>query len=366
MSNLKVLTILGTRPEIIRLSRIIPYLDKSLGVANHKILHTGQNWDPKLSGDFFKELNLRSPDFESDNKTHGLSTQLSHIYQQVELAIQQFKPHKALILGDTNSGLSALICERMGVPVYHMEAGNRCYDLQVPEELNRRVIDTISSVNLPYTELSRQNLLREGRPNEKIFVIGNPIAEVLDHYKKNITDSLILQKLNIRSKQYVLVTAHRAENVDDPLRLKNIIEALRLISRDKTIVFSCHPRTQDKITALKLDLTDTDIRICDPLGFFDFVHLEQQSFCAITDSGTVQEEMCIFRRPSITIRNSTERPETVWCGSNIVSGLDVNQILNSYDQCHHMSTDWHWPEGYDLSPVSQKVSHILRSHTRSL
>lgn len=366
MANLRVLTILGTRPEIIRLSRILAYLDRSLGIDNHKILHTGQNWDPKLSGNFFKELNIRLPDFVSNAKIQGLSAQLSHIYQQVESAIRQFAPHKALILGDTNSGLSALICERLGVPVYHMEAGNRCYDLQVPEELNRRVIDTISSVNLPYTELSRQNLLREGRPNEKIFVIGNPIAEVLEYYKKNIADSEILQRLHVQSRQYVLVTAHRAENVDDPTRLKNIIEALKQISQDKSIIFSCHPRTQQKITALQINLSDHDIRICEPLGFFDFVHLEQQSFCAITDSGTVQEEMCIFRRPSITIRNSTERPETVWCGSNIVSGLDVDQILNSYDQCHHMSTDWHLPEGYNLSSVSQKVSHILRSHERSL
>jgi UDP-N-acetylglucosamine 2-epimerase (non-hydrolysing) len=359
----KILTILGTRPEIIRLSRIIPKLDH---IADHKILHTGQNYDANLNEIFFNDLLIRNPDLVIENRSVSFAAQLVNTFIGVEKYITKFKPDKVLILGDTNSGLSAIICERLGIPVYHMEAGNRCYDLKVPEEKNRRVIDAISSINLPYTDLSRENLLREGISNNKIFVTGNPIREVIKFYQKKINESLILSKLNLTSKKYIIATAHRAENVDDPERLKNIIEALSEISKEYPVVFSCHPRTKQKIEKFNLNIHGKNLITIDPVGFFDFVKLEQNAVMALTDSGTVQEEMCLFRIPAVTIRDSTERPETVWCGSNIVSGLNKDQILMCYEQMKIISKNWIIPQGYDTDNVSDIVINILMSNREPL
>lgn len=358
---MRVLTVLGTRPEIIRLSRVMAKIDEVWGQHNHRICFTGQNWDPKLSSDFFTELELRSPDYYHNARSSSLSQQLSQIFVSVEKAIEDFRPDKVLILGDTNSGLSAVICERLGIPVYHMEAGNRCYDHTVPEERNRRVIDSICSVNLPYTELSRQNLLREGCANDKIFVTGNPIAQVIAYYQDQISRSDICQRLQVRAKNYVIATAHRAENVDDPIKLTQISRALKTISASRPVIFSCHPRTQQKLSELKVDFSHSDVRICQPLGFFDFVNLEQNSYCAVTDSGTVQEEMCVFQIPTITIRRTTERPETVWCGSNMVSGLCVDEIIRCYEAVSVWQKNWAIPQGYEHSDVSQKIVNILSS-----
>ena len=239
-----------------------------------------------------------------------------------------------------------------------MEAGNRCYDLKVPEEKNRKIIDAISTYNLPYTELSRQNLLREGHDNNQVYVTGNPIKEVIDFYQPYIDTSKILATLNITAKNYVLVTAHRAENVDLKQRLENIFESLRQISMDHTVVFSCHPRTKQKINEFNIQYNE-NIIITEPLGFFDFVHLEQNCLMTITDSGTVQEELCLFRIPTITIRDSTERPETVWCGSNIVSGLETESILQAYKIASTLSLDWPVPDEYTKKNVSDTVINIL-------
>jgi UDP-N-acetylglucosamine 2-epimerase (non-hydrolysing) len=355
----KILTILGTRPEIIRLSRIIPMLDL---LVDHKVLHTGQNFDPNLSDVFFDDLKLRRPDKIIKNKSFSLSEQLATTFIEVEKYINEFKPDKILVLGDTNSGLSAIICERLGVPVYHMEAGNRCYDLKVPEEKNRKLIDSISTINLPYTQLSRENLLREGIPNNRIYVTGNPIKEVIEFYKEEILNSSICQKLNLKSKKYVIVTAHRAENVDNIERLKNILEALHEISKEYTVVFSCHPRTKEKIKNFNLQISNEKIKILDPLGFFDFVNLELNSAMAITDSGTVQEEMCLFNIPTVTIRDTTERPETVSCGSNIISGLQKENIILCYNKMKHHNLVWDIPAEYQKTNVSDIVINILLSN----
>lgn len=354
MTSLKILTILGTRPEIIRLSRIIPKLD---AYCNHYVLHTGQNYDPTLSDIFFKDLNLRQPDKIINSKSTSFSHQLGKILVGVEETIREFNPDKVLILGDTNSGLSSVICERMGIPVYHMEAGNRCYDLTVPEEKNRKIIDAISTINLPYTELSRQNLLREGLPNNNIFVTGNPIKEVIDFYQEQIDASTILDTLNLKKDQYIIATAHRAENVDNEQRLKNILESLVEISKDYPVIFSCHPRTKEKLK--DINISAPNVSVCEPFGFFDFVKLEKNSVLAISDSGTVQEEMCLFGIPTITIRKTTERPETVWCGSNLVSGLDKAAILNSYKQATAICKKWKIPEEYNKNNVSDTVVNIL-------
>jgi UDP-N-acetylglucosamine 2-epimerase (non-hydrolysing) len=246
----------------------------------------------------------------------------------------------------------------MGIPVYHMEAGNRCYDLSVPEEKNRRIIDHVASVNLPYTGYSRENLLREGLPNNKIFVTGNPIREVLDYYSGAIQHSTILKRLGLAPYQYIVATAHRAENVDDPVRLANILEAFETISQDLLIVFSCHPKTKQRI-ARKLN---SRIIVSEPMGFFDWVNLERNSRLAISDSGTVQEEMCLFQRPTITIRATTERPETVMCGSNIVTGLDAEDIVAGYQQALTLGS-WTVPEEYTRVNVSDVVVNIIMGKT---
>lgn len=355
----KVLTILGTRPEIIRLSRIINKLDN---LVDHKILHTGQNYDPLLNDIFFKELGLRNPDIIIDNKGSSFAEQIGNTFIGVEKFINEFNPDKVLILGDTNSGLAAFICERMGVPVYHMEAGNRCYDLKVPEEKNRKVIDSISTINLPYTNLSRENLLREGIPNNRISVTGNPIKEVIDFYTDRIQQSTILNDLNLMPGSYIIATAHRAENVDHDTRLQNIFRAFEEISKEYKIVFSCHPRTRQKLEKFKIDTSNPNIIILEPFGFFDFIKLEQNSVMAISDSGTVQEEMCLFHIPTVTIRDTTERPETVWCGSNIVSGLNTDQILLSYKIMKSVERNWEIPQSYNKDNVSDTVINILLSN----
>ena len=356
---IKILTILGTRPEIIRLSRIIPKLDE---LTNHKVLHTGQNYDPLLSNIFFTELGLRNPDIVLNNIGTSFAEQIANTFIGVEKFIREFTPDRVLILGDTNSGLSAFICERLGIPVYHMEAGNRCYDLKVPEEKNRKVIDSISTINLPYTQLSRENLLREGIPNNRVFITGNPIKEVIDFYQQQISQSTILEKLNLEKNNYIIATAHRAENVDDDNRLSQIFQAFNEISKDHKIIFSCHPRTKQKLEKFNIDTTNPNIIISEPFGFLDFVKLEQHSVMAISDSGTVQEEMCLFQIPTITIRDTTERPETVWCGSNIVSGLNKDQILLCYKKMKNNNRNWEIPSGYDKKNVSDTVINILLSN----
>ena len=354
MQRKKILTILGTRPEIIRLSRIIPKLDH---MAHHRVLHTGQNYDPTLNDIFFDQLTLRRPDHVLESRG-TIGQQLAAIMIGVEKYILDFQPDAVLVLGDTNSGLSAIVCERMGVPVYHMEAGNRCYDLAVPEEKNRRLIDSISTVNLPYTGLSRENLLREGIANQHIFVTGNPIQEVLTYYQSQIDRSSILENLALRSKNYVVATAHRAENVDDPVRLANIVHAFNYIAEEQPVVFSCHPKTKQRLHDLDIKLS-SQVRVIEPVGFFDFVKLEQHSSLAISDSGTVQEEMCLFHIPTITMRATTERPETVWCGSNIVTGLEIASIMAGYDAMKIVDRNWTVPAEYTKLNVSDTVINIL-------
>ena len=286
---MKILTILGTRPEIIRLSLIIEKLDN---LCEHRILHTGQNYDHNLGDIFFEQMGIRKPDVTLNNSNNSQGKQIGIILDGTEKMIDEFQPDKVLILGDTNSGLSSIVCKRRGIPVYHMEAGNRCYDERVPEESNRKIIDNMSTINMPYTELSRQNLLREGFSNNKIITTGNPIKEVIDSYQHKIDQSQILESLSLKPNKYVISTAHRAENVDNRDSLKNIIDALKEISKDFDVVFSCHPRTRNKLTKFNIDCGD--IKVIDPIGFFDFVHLEQNCYMAISDSGTVQEELCLL------------------------------------------------------------------------
>lgn len=359
MNKTKVLTVLGTRPEIIRLSRIIPALDK---VCDQKIVHTGQNYDPRLNDIFFDDLKLRKPDFQLVSKAETFGGQLSSIITGMEETLKTFKPNKVLILGDTNSSLGALICERLGYPVYHMEAGNRCFDKKVPEEVNRRMIDAVSSYNIPYTQSSRENLLKEGVARTRIFVSGNPIFEVMKYYEPQINESKVLETLKVIPNNYILVTAHRAENVDMGIRLAHIFEALETVGKkyNMPVIFSCHPRTKKRYEEFNIYCKSPYVKICEPFGFFDFVNLEKNAYGVITDSGTVQEECCLLNVPTVTIRDTTERPETVDCGSNIISGLETQNIINCFDVMVNGPRVWEYPEGYKVENVSEKiVKYIL-------
>lgn len=356
---MKILTILGTRPEIIRLSLVIKKLDQWAG--RHVVVHTGQNFTYTLSDVFFKELGIRTPDYVISGKRQSLAQQLSVMFMEIEKILLLEKPDKVLVLGDTNSALCAVLAERLDIPVYHMEAGNRCFDWRVPEEKNRKIIDAVSSYNLPYTPKSRENLLREGVPGQRIFVSGNPIYEVLNHFQKEIGESSILKTCGLKPKDYFLVTIHRAENVDDPETLKEIFTGLNAVADhfSKRMIISIHPRTKSKLENQADVHLSKHIEFHEPFGFFDFVHLEKNAFCVLTDSGTVQEECCIFHVPAVTVRKTTERPETIECGSNMVSGLQAENILNAVKVMARQPKEWVMPEGYEDSFVSEKVVKYL-------
>ncbi len=355
---MKVMTVLGTRPEIIRLSRVIAEVDKH---CNHILVHTGQNFDPNLSDIFFQDLGIRTPDHYMGVQSASLGEQIGKIIIQGEAVIREHNPDRLLLLGDTNSALIAIVAKRLGIPVFHMEAGNRCYDDRVPEEVNRRIIDHSSDVLLPYTERSRENLLREGIPNHRVYVTGNPINEVINSYDAQINASDILSTLKLNPSGYFLVTMHRAENVDIEPRLQQLVEGLKCLQEkyQLPIICSLHPRTSNKMQKYGLDTKDSQIRFCKPFGFFDFIQLERSAFCVISDSGTVQEECAIFKVPNVTIRDVTERPETLECGSNILSGVDPAMLMLCVRVVLDQKAEWAIPPEYAVTNVSRKIVKIL-------
>jgi len=354
---MKIMTILGTRPEIIRLSRVIAGLDN---FSDHLLVHTGQNYDPNLNDVFFQQLGVRNPDIFLEAKG-SFGEQIATILSRCEKIMVKEKPDKILILGDTNSALSALVAKRLGIPVYHMEAGNRCYDDRVPEEVNRRVIDHSSDILMPYTENSRQNLIKEGIEGKRIFVTGNPIFEVIQYYQPQIKQSTILDQLLITHGKYFLVTLHRAENVDIDIRLKQFAQAFDSIQRKNKlpVIISTHPRTRDKLNSFGINNKNPKIRFMDPFGFFDFITLEQNASCVLTDSGTVQEECAILKIPVVTLRDVTERPETLECGSNILTGADPDHITKCVDFAISSLPTWNPPQEYLYPNVSQTILKIL-------
>ncbi len=321
------MTILGTRPEVVRLSTIIPKLDS---LCDHVLVHTGQNFDYNLNDVFFKELRVRTPD-QYLNARGSFGEQMATILPGIEKLLKQERPDRFLVLGDTNSSLAAIMVKRIGIPVFHMEAGNRCYDDRVPEETNRRLIDHSSDVLMPYTERSRSNLLREGIDGRRIFVTGNPIYEVLNAYREQIEQSKIHGELGLATRKYFLVTMHRAENVDVGSRLQSLTRAFSALHVEYGIpvIVSTHPHTRQRLQASGISMQEDGIRYLEPFGFFDFVKLEQNAYCVLSDSGTVQEECSIFGVPSVTIRDTTERPETLEYGSNILSGTETDSVLRS-------------------------------------
>jgi UDP-N-acetylglucosamine 2-epimerase (non-hydrolysing) len=355
---MKLITILGTRPEIIRLSCIIAKLDK---LCQHVLVHTGQNYDVNLNDIFFQQLKVRQPDHFLGVRGATFGEQIGKIITAMEQIFLSEKPDKFLVLGDTNSGLAAIIAKRMGIPVYHMEAGNRCYDDRVPEEINRRIIDCSSDILMPYTERSRANLLREGIEGRRIYVTGNPIFEVIQHYDTAIGQSDILRRLKLETGKYFLVTMHREENVDVEERLRSLTEALVQLQREykMPIICSLHPRTGNRMKRYGVDVTNKQIKFHEPFGFFDFITLERNAFCVLSDSGTVQEECSIFRVANVTIRDVTERPETIECGSNILSGADPETIKQCVQAVLSRKGNWSPPPEYLIPNVSDTVVNIV-------
>jgi UDP-N-acetylglucosamine 2-epimerase (non-hydrolysing) len=359
---MKIMTIFGTRPEIIRLSLVMRVLDQH---SEQITVHTGQNFQESLSDIFIKDLEVRTPDEHFGIKSKSFAEQLGQILTKTDEVLQKHKPDRVLILGDTNSALSAIIAARRGIPIFHMEAGNRCYDDRVPEEVNRRIIDHSSACLLPYTERSKDNLVREGIERERIFVTGNPIKEVLDTFAGRIDASEALQKYDVKPFEYFLVTIHRAENVDLEERLVKIFRGFEKVVEkfDKKMLISVHPRTAERLAEFSLEPETDKIKLLPPLGFFDFVKLEKNALAVLTDSGTVQEECAIFGVPNITVRDVTERPETIECGSNIISGGETESILRATELAISQPANWTAPKDYLAENVAQTVSKIVLGHT---
>jgi len=359
---MKVITILGTRPEIIRLSLVMKKLDQS---CEHIIVHTGQNFDPALSDLFFEQLDLRAPDYHLGIQCEHFGDQIGKIISATEKIFISEKPDRLLILGDTNSALSSIVAKRMGIPVFHMEAGNRCFDDHVPEEVNRRIIDHTSDILMPYTERSRSNLLREGIESNRIFVTGNPIKEVLNFYNNQIDTSQILNRFALSTKEYFLITLHRAENVDNSQRLDNFINALEQLHSEYKlpIICSLHPRTRSQLLRQKKSMPG--VQTIEPLGLFDFVNLEKNAKCVLSDSGTVQEECCIFNVPAVTLRDVTERPETIEVGSNIISGSQPQSILRCVKTALKKTNAWTPPPEYSVLDTSMTVTKIITGYYRN-
>lgn len=362
MEKLKVTTILGTRPEIIRLSCVIAALDE---VTDQRIVHTGQNYDYELNQVFFDQLGVREPDHFMNVNTATLGTVLGGILTATETELLTHRPDAILILGDTNSALSAIIARRMAIPIYHMEAGNRCFDANVPEETNRRIVDHISHFNLVYTEHARRHLIAEGFPQRNIYVTGSPMREVLERYREPIESSSALDSLSLRAHDYLLVSMHREENVDREAALHQLVTALEGLADHFNIpvIVSTHPRTRKRIDEFGMRASDR-VRFMNPFGFFDYVALQKQAKCVISDSGTISEESSILGFPAVTIRNAIERPEALDTGSIIMTGTDPQHII----RCVHLAVTEAAsgklppvPNDYTIQNCSQRVVRFMHS-----
>ncbi len=363
MSKLKLMTIVGTRPEIIRLSEIIAKCDIAF---NHTLVHTGQNWDYTLNDIFFKDFSLRQPDYYLNSVGSNLGETIGNIiHLSYDLMLKE-EPDALLLLGDTNSALSAISAKRLKIPIFHMEAGNRCFDENVPEEINRRIIDHISDVNLPYSEHARRNLIAEGIKKEYTFVTGSPLAELVHKHLPTIKQSTILSKLQLTPNNYILVSLHREENVDHPKHFNALMEALNTVATtyNLPIIFSTHPRTQKKIASSSISLHPL-IQNISPVGYMDYNQLQMNAFCVLSDSGSLAEEACLLRFPAVSIRTATERPETIDKGGMIMGNISSDTVLNSINVARLLihSTDFYTPLDYVDTNVSSKIVSIIQGYT---
>lgn len=370
MARLKVMTVLGTRPEIIRLSRVMARLDR---YTDHRIVHTGQNWDFELNELFFSDLGVRKPDHFLGVDTSSLGSVLGGILIGTEQVLKDDRPDALLVLGDTNSAIAAIMAGRMKIPIYHMEAGNRSFDRNVPEETNRRLVDHISDFNLVYTEHARRHLLSEGMQHRRVYLTGSPMREVLDHYRERITQSDILQRLDLTAGNYFIVSMHREENVDSKARLSTVVATLNRLAEeyDIPVIVSTHPRTKKRLDALDEAVLDVRVRYLKPFGFHDYNHLQMHALCAISDSGTIAEESSILDFPAITPRDAIERPEAMDTGNIIVTGLGIEAIMGGVEAAIAMHRERREagiagviPQDYQIADTSERVTKLILGTAR--
>ncbi len=362
----KVMTIVGTRPEVIKLSRVIAELDRH---ANHVLVHTGQNYDFELNEVFFEELGIRKPDHFLNAAGNTAAQTIGAVIVQADAVLAKESPAALLILGDTNSCLAAIAAKRRKIPVFHMEAGNRCFDERVPEEINRRIVDHISDINLPYTEHARRYLLSEGIRAETIIKTGSPMREVLAYHESGIAASQVLKRHKLIPRDYFVVSAHREENLDNAANLAALLASLDGLVRrfSKRIIVSTHPRTRKKLAALGKAKLPAGVEFLKPLGFFDYIQLQTHAFCVLSDSGTLTEESAILAFPAVMIRQAHERPEGMDQGTVVMSGLDPDQVVQGVEICVRHYADnlrpFSSPPDYDAVNVSQKVLRVILSYT---
>jgi len=361
---IKIVTIVGTRPEIIKLSKVIEELEK---YTNHILVHTGQNFDYELNEIFFQQLNIKKPDYFLNAAAENAAQTIANVISSSDKVLEKEKPDAVLIYGDTNSCLSVISAKRRKIPVFHMEAGNRCFDQQVPEEINRKIVDHLSDINMPLSEHARRYLLAEGLRPEMVIKTGSPMKEVLDFHKNEIENSNILSKENLEKGQYFIVSIHREENVNSEANFGALLNALNRISEkyDKRVIVSTHPRTRKKLEEINYTNSNKLVEFSKPFGFFEYVKLQQNAYCVISDSGTITEESSILKFPAITIRQAHERPEGMDEGVLIMSGLNAERIIESIEivvsQCKGV-----YPirmiQDYDVENVSTKVIRIIISY----
>lgn len=365
MNRLKVMTVVGTRPEIIRLARVIAVLNESV---DHTLVHTGQNYDFELNEVFFRDLKLPNPNIYLNAAGASASETIGNIISKIDPILANVQPDALLVLGDTNSCLAAISAKKRKIPIFHMEAGNRCFDQRVPEESNRKIVDHLSDINMTYSQNARDYLLREGLAPDRIIVTGSPMQEVLSHFKPEIEKSTVLSKLGLEPNGYFVVSAHREENVDSPKRFESLMTSLRSIAEkyNKPIIFSAHPRTKKRLDEVQADI-HKQIQIMKPLGFHDYIKLQLNAFAVLSDSGTITEESSILNFPALNIREAHERPEGMEEASVMMTGLSPGRILQALEvldrQTRGPDRNFRLPADYSANNVSEKVLRILISYT---
>ena len=364
MRRLKVMTILGTRPEIIRLSETIKACDRYF---DHVLVHTGQNYDPRLNDIFFQDLDLRKPDYYLDCVGENLGATMGNILAKSYDVMLKEQPDAVLVLGDTNSALSAICAKRLKTPIFHMEAGNRCWDWNVSEMINRKVVDAISDINLPYTENSRRYLLSEGIDGKTVFVTGSPMTEVLHKHMDQINNSKVLEQLGLEKEKYILVSAHREENIDIEENFMSLMTAINNVAEryQMPVIYSTHPRSRKWIEKRNFKFNPL-VRNLEPFGFFDYNHLQMNAYCVLSDSGTLSEESAILNFPGVLIRTSTERPEALDAGSVVIGGITTESIEQALDLSVSMFENKEpngFPRDYTDENVSIKVVKLIQSYT---
>ena len=359
MTKTKVTTFVGTRPEIIRLSCIIEKFDQYF---SHRLIHTGQNPDPLLRELFLNELGVRKPDVQFPDNHGSLGTFLGNLFENSEKELTENRPDAILILGDTNSALVAILAKRMGIPIYHLESGNRSFDPNVPEEINRRIVDHLADMNFPYSELARANLISEGIHPRKLSLMGSPLPEVFAKFMLQIKSSKVLEGLKLRPKEYFLVSAHRQENVDSNERLKQLVETLRGINKkyELPVLVSTHPRTQKRLNELGLTQIE-GLVFHEPFGFFDYNFLQMNARAVLSDSGTISEEAVILGFPALTIRDSMERPEALESGSIIMCGIQCEKVLEALEVLENSHRSLNPPIEYSFTDTSTRIVNVLLS-----